>query len=79
VGAVFGVGAVMVGLLAAVYALSIVLPPWAAALVVSLASAAIASVAARNGITHVRRIDPTPDKTIRSLRENVAWSKQQLK
>ena len=79
IGAVFGVGAVMIGLLAGVYGLSTVMPNWAAALVVSLASGAIGVLAARTGLMHVRQIDPTPDKTIRSLKENVQWSKQQLK
>jgi hypothetical protein len=78
-GAVFGVGAMMLGLLAGVYALSTVMPNWAAALVVSLASGAIAALAARTGLAYLKRIDPTPDKTIRSLKENVAWSRQQLK
>jgi hypothetical protein len=78
-GMVFGVGSVFLGLLAGVYALSIVMPNWAAALVVSLTSGVIATLAARTGVAHVKRIDPTPDKTIRSLKENVAWSKQQLK
>jgi Putative Actinobacterial Holin-X, holin superfamily III len=48
-------------------------------LVVSLASGVFAAVAARAGLMHLMRIDPTPDKTIRSLKENVQWSKQQLK
>jgi Putative Actinobacterial Holin-X, holin superfamily III len=79
IGAVLGIGAVMIGLLAGVYGLSTVMPNWAAALVVSLASGVIAALAARTGLMHLMRIDPTPDKTIRSLKENVEWSKQQLK
>jgi hypothetical protein len=79
IGAVFGLGAVMIGLLAGVYGLSTVMPNWAAALVVSFASGVLAALAARTGLMHLKRIDPTPDKTIRSLKENVEWSKQQLK
>jgi uncharacterized membrane protein YqjE len=79
IGAVFGLGAVMIGLLAAVYGLSVVMPNWAAAISVSLASGVIAALAARTGLACLMRIDPTPDKTIRSLKENVEWSKQQLK
>lgn len=78
-GAVFGVGAVMLGLLAGVYALSTVMPNWAAALVVSLGSGAIAALATHLGVMHMKRIDLTPHKTIGSLKENLAWSKQQLK
>jgi uncharacterized membrane protein YqjE len=79
IGAVFSAGTVMLALLAGVYALSTVMPNWAAALVVSLLSGTVAALAVRTGVTCVKRIDPTPDKTIRSLKENVAWSKQQLK
>ena len=39
----------MIGLLAAVYGLSIVMPHWAAALSVSLASGVIAALAVRTG------------------------------
>ena len=78
-GAVFGLGAAMIGLLAAVYGLSIVMPNWAAALSVSLASGVIAALAVRTGLVHLMRIDPTPEKTMRSLKENVEWSKQQIK
>jgi uncharacterized membrane protein YqjE len=78
-GAVFGVCAIVFGLLAAVYGLTTVMPNWAAALAVSVASSLVAALAIRAGLIQLRRIDPTPDKTIRSLKENVEWSKQQLK
>lgn len=79
VGAVLGLCAIVFALLAAVYGLSTVMPNWAAALVVAVASGLIAALAIRAGLSQFRRIDPTPDKTIRSLKENVEWSKQQLK
>lgn len=78
-GAVFGLCAIVFGLLAAVYGLSTVMPNWAAALAVSVTSGLVAAVAVRTGLAQLMRIDPTPDKTIRSLKENVEWSKQQLK
>ena len=79
VGAVFGLCAIVFGLLAAVYGLSTAMPTWAAALVVCAASGVIAALFIRAGLSRLMRIDPTPDKTIRSLKENVEWSKQQLK
>lgn len=78
-GAVFGLCAIVFGLLAAVYGLSMVMPAWAAALAVSVASGAISALTIRAGLIQLARVDPTPDKTIRSLKENVEWSKQQLK
>jgi hypothetical protein len=78
-GAIFGLCAIVFALLAAVYGLSIVMPNWAAALVVSVASGLVAALSIRTGLVRFTRIDPTPDKTIRSLKENLEWSKQQLK
>jgi hypothetical protein len=79
VAAVLGLAAIGFALLAAVYGLATVLPPWAAALIVSVAAGVVAVLAAGAARAQVKRIDPTPDKTIRSLKENVEWSKQQLK
>jgi hypothetical protein len=78
-GAVFGLCAIVFGLLAAVYGLALVMPNWAAALTVSVASGLVAALGIRAGLVQFTRIDPTPDKTIRSLKENLEWSKQQLK
>lgn len=78
-GAVLGLCAIVFGLLAAVYGLSTVMPNWAAALAVSMASGVVAALSTRAGLRQLTRIDPTPDKTIRSLKENLEWSKQQLK
>ena len=78
-GAALGMCAIVFGLLAAVYGLSIVIPNWAAALVVSVVSGVVAAISIRAGLRQLARIDPTPDKTIRSLKENLEWSKQQLK
>ena len=78
-GAVCGLCAIVFALLAAVYGLSTVMPNWAAALVVSVTSGALAALATRTGLAQFSRLDPTPDKTIRSLKENVEWSKRQLR
>lgn len=79
IGAVLCVGAAMLALLAGVYGLSMVMPAWAAALTVGGASGLAGVLALRAGRSHLSRIALTPDKTIRSLKENVEWSKQQLK
>ncbi len=78
-GALVGMCAVFFLLLAAVYALSLVMPPWAAALIVAVVSGAAAILSIRSGLNRLMHIDPTPDKTLRSLKETVEWSKQQLK
>ena len=66
-------------LLAAVYGLSLVLAPWLAALLVGGALvilAAIFLIAGRNGL---KEIDPVPEKTVQTVKENVQWAKEQIK
>lgn len=66
-------------LLAAVYALTMVMAAWLAALIVgavlAIAGFAVASTAGKE----LKRVHLTPDKTIRSLEENIQWAKQQMK
>lgn len=66
-------------LLAAVYALSLVIAAWLAALVVGGALALISSILIASSSANLKQLDPTPDKTIRSLEENVQWAKNQIK
>ena len=62
-------------LLAAAYALAIVVPPWAAALIVGVLVLAIAGVLALIGKSRMRTDALTPERTLRSLREDQAWIK----
>jgi uncharacterized membrane protein YqjE len=66
-------------LLAAVYALSLVMAPWLATLIVGGVLAVAAGVLLGAGITKLKRVNLTPDKTIRTLEEDVQWAKQQIK
>lgn len=74
-GAVVVMMAVGVGLLAAVYALALVWPPWAAALAVGgvTAIAGIAVLAA--GIKQMKDVTLTPEKTVSTIKENIQWAK----
>lgn len=60
-------------------ALSIVIPIWAAALIVWLGLAITGSVMLAMGVKLTKRIHPTPERTIKSIKENVEWSKQHSK
>lgn len=79
--AVFGVGLVMAclcvffALLAVVYALSQVMPGWAAALIVAGAVGAIAALLFGVGIAKFKAMRAAP-KTVASVKENVKWVKQ---
>jgi uncharacterized membrane protein YqjE len=66
-------------LLAAVYALAIVVPPWAAALIVAVLVLAIAGVLALIGKSRMRTDALTPERTLRSLREDQAWIKERFR
>lgn len=66
-------------LLAAVYALAIVVPPWAAALIVGVLVLAIAGVLALIGKSRLRADALTPERTLRSLREDHAWIKERFR
>ena len=66
-------------LLAAVYALKLVLAPWAAAIVVGAATLAIGGVAAAVGVKHLSEVTLPPPKTVESVQETVQWAKSQIK
>ena len=84
-GATLGAGVVLAFyglgflLLAAVYALSSVMPGWLATLIVGGVLAVAAGILIIAGATKLKRANLTPDKTIRTLEEDVRWAKQQIK
>lgn len=79
IGAASAVYAVLFLLLMTVYALTLVMPNWAAALVVGGALAIVAAVAITAGVKRFKEIHPTPERTLETIKENVEWVKQQSK
>jgi uncharacterized membrane protein YqjE len=83
--ATFGVGLVLgfygTGflLLASVYALSMFMAGWLAALLVGTILAIVAIALMSSGGKDLKTAIPTADKTFRSLEENVQWAKHQIK
>jgi hypothetical protein len=65
-------------LLACVYALALVMPNWAAALVVAAAVGIAAAVTLTLGLKRLKTIQAAP-KTAATLKENVRWAKQLTK
>ncbi len=78
-GAVSGILAFAFLLLTIVYALALVMPGWAAALIVGGVLAIIAGVALTAGIKRFKQIHPTPEHTVESIKESVEWAKQRTK
>ena len=66
-------------LLAAVYALSLVMAGWLATLIVGGGLTVAAGMLIGAGGAKLKRVNLTPDKTIRTLEEDVQWAKQQIK
>jgi hypothetical protein len=66
-------------LLAAVFALDLVLPIWAAALIVGALVVAVAVALALYGKSRLRADALTPERTMRSLREDQAWIKERFR
>jgi putative superfamily III holin-X len=65
-------------LLCCVYALAVVLPMWAASLVIGGGLAIIGGLVLMAGVAKLRRINAAPPQTTESIRENVQWTKEQL-
>jgi uncharacterized integral membrane protein len=65
--------------LTGVYALNLFLPLWASALIVSGILLLIGGILAGTGANVLRRLDPKPHRTIRTLQQNVNWLKGQFR
>ena len=78
VGAVAAIFSALFLLLTCVYALALLMPDWAAALVVALAVGVVAAVTISVGLKRFKTIEAAP-KTAASLKENVRWAKQLTK
>ncbi len=79
VGLVFGFYGIGFLLLACVYGLSMVMAGWLAALLVGAILAIVAIALMSSSGKKLKRVNPTPDKTIQSLEENVQWAKHHIK
>lgn len=77
-GAVGGLLAAFFLAWAAFAALSLVLPMWAAALIVAGLLGLVGGLTASAGVKTLQKVNP-PQHTIASVKENVQWVKQQVK
>lgn len=72
-GVVFALYALGFLLLAAVYALSLSMPLWSAALVTAGFAGLIATVAIIVGRQRIGRVHLKPERTVETMKENVGW------
>lgn len=78
-GLVFGFYGIGFLLLAAVYGLSMVMAGWLAALIVGAFLAVVAMGLMSSSSKKLKRVNPAPNKTMRSIEENVQWAKHPIK
>jgi len=78
-GFVFGFYGLGFLLLAAVYALSSVIPAGFAALIVGGVLAIVSVALVTSSMKKLKTLSPAPEKAIRNLKEDVRWAKEQIK
>ncbi|MGA7672812.1 MAG: phage holin family protein [Nitrolancea sp.] len=74
--AFYGVGFL---LLTAVYALNIVFSTWLAALIVGAGVMVFAAILVGIGYGKLKSINPAPEQTVDTVKEDVAWVRQEVK
>ena len=61
------------------YALATRMPMWAATLVIAVVMTATATMLIMGGVQRAGRIQPIPERTVESVKENLEWIKQSTK
>ena len=79
IGMVFGFYGIGFLLLSLVYWLTTLMAVWLATLLIGAGLAIVAITLMSFSGKKLKRVNPTPDKTIRSLEENVLWTKHPIK
>lgn len=79
IGAVMALFALGYLLTAALLALIIVIPPWAASLVIFVLAALIGGAAISIAKTRLRTVKLKPERTIETMKENAQWLKTQTR
>lgn len=78
-GGALAYAALLVLLFAVVALISLALPVWVAALIVGALTGIIAGMLVSRGLKGLKEIDPVPERTVETLKEDVEWAKQQVK
>ena len=53
------------------------LDPWLAALLVGVVFGMLGWVLVQKGVTNLKRTDPTPRRTVESIKDDIQWAKEQ--
>ncbi len=79
IGGVFGLSALGLAFATGVLALSLIMPPWAAALILFAFATIVAGLFLGMGMVRLRGFHLKPENTIRSLQEGTEWLKTQTR
>lgn len=79
VGGAIGYAALLSLITAAILLLSIVMPPWGAALVIAALTGILAAVLISKALAALKHTDLTPRQTAETLKEDAQWAKQQTR
>lgn len=60
-------------------ALALAMPLWLAALIMSIFLVCIAAACYFGGKKRMKQIDPVPERTVQTIREDVQWAKDRIK
>ncbi len=74
--ALFGFGLVLVTCVAA---LALIMPVWLAALIMGVAVFVVAGTCYMMGRQRMRNVHPVPERTVQTLKDDVAWLKAQTR
>jgi len=78
-GAVLGLGAFGAATAALILAIALVLPAWAAAVIVAIVYGVIGGMLALAGKSRLQHAAPPAPQTVETLKENVEWAKTRAK
>lgn len=78
-GGLLGMFAAAFALVTVFCALLLALPPWLAALIITVVLGAVAGVTILAGVARWKQFHPKPQKTIETVKENVEWARNQIK
>ena len=65
-------------MLAAIFGLQLVIPIWLASLIVGFAIIGLGYALVHKGLSALADIDPLPKRTIKTLKRDVVWAKEEL-
>lgn len=78
IGAILANAALLTLIAAIILALSMFMEAWIAALIVAIVVALIAGLLVMNGINGLKELDPVPEQTVATLKEDKEWLTRQI-